>query len=173
MQKLEVVLALPCFAASGMTKAQLLEKVGKIPAEYQAQATSVINAMSDATAANVNYDAVKAVAQDLAAKKAAGTLTVADITGAKSSVEAAAPGLTVALGEVSVSDGKVSAIFTANVDGKSVSIPYNISDNTAGNNGVIKATGFGGSVSVLVLMMAMAGVLGPAVIKMRKARACA
>ncbi|MEG2833472.1 MAG: hypothetical protein RR859_04800 [Ruthenibacterium sp.] len=56
---LACALSISSFAAT-QTKADLLALVGKAPAEYQAQAISTINEMTEAQAAAVDVPAVNA-----------------------------------------------------------------------------------------------------------------
>lgn len=179
------VMSIPCFAAT-QTKADLLALVGKAPAEYQAQAISTINAMTEAQAAVVNVPAVKAEAKALQAKVAANTLTVADVTSAQAAVQAAT-GVAVAVENISISNGKIYAKVTTAVNGKAAvgaySAPVSVNPGKVpgtpaptpapgkGGNGVIKTTGVDFASSALLLVVAMVSVLGVATIKTRKANA--
>ncbi|MEG1445963.1 MAG: hypothetical protein RSC58_01695 [Ruthenibacterium sp.] len=176
------VMSIPCFAAT-QTKADLLALVGKAPAEYQAQATSTINAMTEAQAAVVDVATVKAEAKAIQAKEAAGTLTMADITNAQAAVQKAT-GVAIAVANVSVSNGKVYATVTTAINGKASTSAYSapVSPNPGPlpvtptpapgkGNGVIKTTGVDVASSALILVIAMVSVLGVATIKTRKADA--
>ncbi|MEG3073489.1 MAG: hypothetical protein RR867_04650, partial [Ruthenibacterium sp.] len=163
--------------------------VGKAPAEYQAQAISTINEMTEAQAAAVDVPAVKAEMRTLQKKANDLTLTVADVAAAQAVMQKAT-GVAIAVDNVSISGGKIYATVTTAVNGKAAVGAYNapISNNpgpvpaptpapapgkggSGTSNGVIKTTGVDVSGSALLLVIAMAGVLGVATIKTHKAYA--
>ncbi|MEG1924548.1 MAG: hypothetical protein RR415_02250 [Ruthenibacterium sp.] len=183
---LACALSISSFAAT-QTKADLLALVGKAPAEYQAQAISTINEMTEAQAAAVDVPAVKAEMRTLQKKANDLTLTVADVAAAQAVMQKAT-GVAIAVDNVSISGGKIYATVTTAVNGKAAVGAYSapVSNNpgpvpaptpTPGkggsgtSNGVIKTTGVDVSGSALLLVIAMAGVLGVATIKTHKAYA--
>ncbi|MEG1075328.1 MAG: hypothetical protein RSF84_09335 [Ruthenibacterium sp.] len=185
---LACALSISSFAAT-QTKADLLALVGKAPAEYQAQAISTINEMTEAQAAAVDVPAVKAEMRTLQKKANDLTLTVADVAVAQAAMQKAT-GVAIAVDNVSISGGKIYATVTTAVNGKAAVGAYNapISNNpgpvpaptpapapgkggSGTSNGVIKTTGVDVSGSALLLVIAMAGVLGVATIKTHKAYA--
>ncbi|MEG1321953.1 MAG: hypothetical protein RSD01_02395 [Ruthenibacterium sp.] len=183
---LACALSISSFAAT-QTKADLLVLVGKAPAEYQAQAISTINEMTEAQAAAVDVPAVKAEMRTLQKKANDLTLTVADVAAAQAVMQKAT-GVAIAVDNVSISGGKIYATVTTAVNGKAAVGAYSapVSNNpgpvpaptpTPGkggsgtSNGVIKTTGVDVSGSALLLVIAMAGVLGVATIKTHKAYA--
>lgn len=183
---LACALSISSFAAT-QTKADLLALVGKAPAEYQAQAISTINEMTEAQAAAVDVPAVKAEMRTLQKKANDLTLTVADVAAAQAVMQKAT-GVAIAVDNVSISGGKIYATVTTAVNGKAAVGAYNapISNNpgpvpaptpapgkggSGTSNGVIKTTGVDVSGSALLLVIAMAGVLGVATIKTHKAYA--
>ncbi|MEG0167033.1 MAG: hypothetical protein RR709_04085 [Ruthenibacterium sp.] len=185
---LACALSISSFAAT-QTKADLLALVGKAPAEYQAQAISTINEMTEAQAAAVDVPAVKAEMRTLHKKANDLTLTVADVAAAQAVMQKAT-GVAIAVDNVSISGGKIYATVTTAVNGKAAVGAYNapISNNpgpvpaptpapapgkggSGTSNGVIKTTGVDVSGSALLLVIAMAGVLGVATIKTHKAYA--
>lgn len=170
------LMAIPAMAAA-QTKADLINEVkAKAPAEYQSQAIATIENMTEEQAAKVDVPAVKAEAKALKAKLDAGTLTNADIETARANVEAKT-GVAIAVSNINISGGKVTATVTATVNGKTATSTYNPvnTDNSgsASNPGVIKTTGMNVINAAIVLAVVVAGVLGTAVLKIRKANACA
>jgi hypothetical protein len=176
-----VALAVPSFA---YTKDELTALASKAPAAYQNQVKAVIANMTEEQAQAVNKDVVVATAKDLQAKQVAGTVTVSDITNAAATLEGAT-GVKISVSGVSVNGNTVTAYVDTKINSYEVSVPYNVTatstgttDNTGISTGgtgstVIKATGMSVATSAIVLAMAISGVFGFAIIKSRKAKACA
>ncbi len=178
-----VALAVPSFAYS---KEELTALASKAPAAYQNQVKAVIANMTEEQAQAVNKDVVVSTAKNLQAKQVAGTLTVADVTSGAATIENAT-GVKINVSNVSVSGSTVTATVETKVNNYSVSLPYNVTttstgstvDNTGISTGgstgsaVIKATGMNVATSAIVLAMAISGVFGFAIVKSRKAKACA
>lgn len=176
-----VALAVPSFA---YTKDELTALASKAPAAYQNQVKAVIANMTEEQAAAVDKDTVVSTAKTLQAKQVAGTLTVADVTNAAATLESAT-GVKINVSGVSVNGNTVTAYVDTKINSYEVSLPYNVTatstgttDNTGISTGgtgstVIKATGMSVATSAIVLAMAISGVFGFAIIKSRKAKACA
>lgn len=175
---LVVALAVPSMAAS---KADLLAMADKVPAGYQSMVKDAVNAMTDAEAQLVKVDDMKAVAKDAYAKVNAGTLTYGDIDtyvknanvalngAATIDPKSVSTGIDTATGKVSVTAKVTTASGTvANVNVAANMPAAGSTTGTTGGSSVIKKTGASMADAALVMALAVAGVLGCAVVKARK-----
>ncbi len=185
---LACALCVPALAAGqSYTKQQLLDMADKAPADVKDIAKQVINGLEGSL--TVDVDQVKGIYNNLkttlATEKDAGKIKTA-IENAASDMEKAT-GLKADKVSVSVDavTGKVSVTAEVSKDGKTVASVQGTgtapmikkpdssgSSNTTSNTAaaaasVIKATGFDAS-AVVMVVLAIAGVLGVATVKARK-----
>lgn len=187
---LACLLCVPAFAANTYNKSDVQAKMGEVPAEFRAQAQSVLDAM-DNTITVKDPGAVKAAATNLqntlAGAKDAAAVEAA-VNGLKDAVNANVSDVNVAAVSVNVDvfTGKVTLAATVSVTKDGVTTPVSVSAETkaaqiywtdsskktsatvaATTAGVIKATGFD-STSLVLVVLAVAGILSVATVKARK-----
>ncbi|WP_418667969.1 hypothetical protein [Allofournierella sp.] len=189
---LACALCVPALAAGTTTynATQLAAKRGEVPSELLGAFDAVVGAMGSATI-TVDTDAVKAIRSDVEAAlnntASAGTVDQV-LTNAVDRLNAAVTGISVSVSKLSLDPmtGKVTVEGTVTVDGgNSVNVSANATaqkvKDTSGSSGfssttsntaaaassVIKATGFD-TTAVVMVILAIAGVLGVATVKARK-----
>lgn len=188
-------LCVPALAAgqTDFTKAQVAAKRGEVPAELLEAFDSVVAQLPETgVALSADVAAVKAIKADVE-NALNNTAKVGDVdkvlTQAIDRLNAAVSGVQVSVDKLSVDpmSGKVTVSGTVAVNGTTVSASASAtaqkvketsgsgsdsSSNTTSNTaaaaaGVIKATGFDAS-AVVMVVLAIAGVLGVATVKARK-----
>lgn len=193
---LACALCVPALAANtkDYTKADLAALSGKVPAELKSAYDSVVNTMQDGEKVTVDVDAVKAVkarVENAMANETNPATLQATLDSAAKDLDSAVTGLSVRDLKVSVDalSGKVTVSATVSVNDKAVSVSAaatapnakdepkkdsgssgssNTTSNTAAAaSSVIKATGFD-TTAVVMVVLAIAGVLGVAAVKARK-----
>ena len=131
---------------------------------------------------NIDVKAIAGALKYVKAASDAGTLTTGQVEDAVKALNGALAGTaTISISQLKVNGGTITAEVTATSGNVTVALPVTakaaqgaVATQTAAvTNGVIKATGMNMANAALALAIAVAGVLGFAVVKKRKADACA